>query len=88
METGRGTSFLLLVCLFQTTLQQVRENDDIHHNLNGPDGGNAKVYVEEAPDGRPDCPQQRLDGRAEAQHRACEPRTKINWLNMNMLCVF
>lgn len=48
-------SLLLLICLLEMTLQQVREHSDIHHKLDGPYGGNAEVHVQEAPDGRPDC---------------------------------
>ena len=76
METVLVTSFFFLLCLFEMMPQQVHKNDDVHHKLKGPYGGNAVVHVQEAPNSRSDCPQQRMDGKTESQHRACaqEPR--------------
>lgn len=62
----------MLGCLVEVSPQQVQKYNHIHHKLDGADGGDAVVDVEEAADRRSDGAEQRLDGRAQPQHGTCE----------------
>lgn len=78
-------SVLVLCCLVEVSLKQVQKHSHIHHKLDAANGGDAVVDVKEAADRRSDSAEQRLDGRAQPQHGACESDTMSHYVVLLLL---